>query len=183
MPAGGLSWLGMDEACIQVITGLCTVYGGLPQGAPTSPLLANMVFRKVDYRLKNFAKSRKLSYTRYADDLTFSGMFQKEQVIGVVSGILRDNGFTVQCRKTHVMQKNERQKVTGVIVNEKVRAPKELRKKLRQAAYYIGKYGVENYLSHEGKDPQYLDVLKGQCAFVLQTCDELPIRELIELLK
>lgn len=174
--------LRIEQESAHMLAQLCTLQGVLPQGAPTSPFLANMVFRRVDYRLEGFAKSSGLSYTRYADDLTFSGAMKKEKVIHFVRDILFDYGFLLQSAKTHAVGRNERQMVTGLVVNDRVQVPKSVRRKLRQSAYYIDRFGVEDFLRHEKKQREYLNVLQGWCAFVLQTGEDKAACRLKELL-
>lgn len=90
----------------------------LPQGAPTSPALANLVARQLDIRLAGLARSMGLRYTRYADDLAFSGDADVETLLWVVAQIVRDEGFAVHPDKTRVRCRHQRQQLTGLVVNE-----------------------------------------------------------------
>ena len=96
----------------------------LPQGAPTSPALANLCAFNLDLRLQQAAAAMGASYTRYADDLTFSGGTHlaqgTERFIEFVAGIVRDEGYVVNARKTKVMYASRRQQVTGIVVNRKL---------------------------------------------------------------
>lgn len=94
----------------------------LPQGAPTSPGLANAIVWRMDKRLSALARKFGGDYTRYADDLTFSG-FEKmaehsRTFIRIVEKIVRTEGLAINVNKTRVMRKGRRQKVTGVVVNK-----------------------------------------------------------------
>ena len=90
----------------------------LPQGAPTSPALANLAAWTLDLRLQGAARARKLTYSRYADDLVFSGPVSSVGALTqLVSAIVRDEGFRVNAEKTRVMRAHEQQRVTGVVVN------------------------------------------------------------------
>lgn len=91
----------------------------LPQGAPTSPALANLAAFGLDVRLHALARSLGLMYSRYADDLTFSGDAQRSPgaLAAVVETIVRDEGFRLNRDKTRVMRAHQQQRVTGVVVN------------------------------------------------------------------
>jgi hypothetical protein len=93
----------------------------LPQGAPTSPALANLVAFAMDVRLSAAARFDEATYTRYADDLVFSGDAAFSRTAGRfsswVAGIALDSGFHVNHRKTRVMRRGARQRVTGLVVN------------------------------------------------------------------
>lgn len=91
----------------------------LPQGAPTSPALANLVARGVDRRVAGLARARGLAYTRYADDLALSGPSTTDvsTVIATVERILRQEGFTPHEAKTRVRRSHRRQSMTGLVVN------------------------------------------------------------------
>jgi hypothetical protein len=111
----------------------------LPQGSPASPALTNTACLRLDRRLSGWAKKRGWRYTRYADDLTFSVPIDAEtvpsisQLIGVVHGIVDDEGLKVRSQKTHVMGKGSPQRVTGLIVNGDAspRTPRALRRQVR----------------------------------------------------
>ena len=104
-----------------------------PQGAPTSPGLCNAIAMRLDRRLAGLAAANAFVYTRYADDLTFSG--DDESKIGlflrVVREIVEDEGFRLNRDKTHVMRSGGRQAVTGVVVNETLGLSRQERRKLR----------------------------------------------------
>lgn len=93
----------------------------LPQGAPTSPALANLAAQPLDVRLQGLASSFDASYTRYADDLAFSGSAGFARRVGpflaAVEDIARDEGYALNERKTRVMRRSGRQRITGLVVN------------------------------------------------------------------
>lgn len=95
---------------------------GLPQGAPSSPIISNLICRKLDYQLGNLAKKFNMTYTRYADDLTFSTNNIKKvnpkQFVEIVRTHVDRNGFVINDEKTKVMYSNHRQMVTGIVVND-----------------------------------------------------------------
>lgn len=96
----------------------------LPQGAPTSPALANRCFYRTDCRLAGLARSAEAHYTRYADDLAFSGGHNFEKRVGRfsnhVAAILLEEGWNVHHRKTRIMHRGVRQHLAGVVVNDRV---------------------------------------------------------------
>ena len=139
--------LGYSKALAKLFTELCCLDGSLPQGAPTSPVLSNIVFIPIDQRIWGYCKERKIRYTRYADDLTFSGDFEINHLHIFLKTVLRENHFKINNSKTRVMRRNAQQRVTGVVVNDKLQVPKKIRKKLRQEVYYLEKFGVEAHLS------------------------------------
>ena len=107
----------------------------LPQGAPSSPILSNIVCEKLDARLMGLAKRFGLKYTRYADDMTFSSphnVYQEGSEFRTeLLEILSDNGFTPNPAKTHLMKRGARQEVTGLTVSSKVNVSRHWIKALR----------------------------------------------------
>lgn len=114
----------------------------LAQGSPTSPALANLTAFALDRRLTGLARRLDVTYTRYADDLVFSGgrhlLRKSRPVIDLVTRIAVDEGFRVNELKTRVMTSSQRQTVTGLVVNERRNIPRpdydRLRAVLRDAA-------------------------------------------------
>ena len=106
------------------------------QGAPTSPGLCNAILLRLDRRLAGLAKKRGLDYTRYADDLTFSGPeAQVKKLLGLVPKLVAEEGFEINREKTRLMRKSGRQAVTGVIVNKDMGLSRKTRRKLRAALH------------------------------------------------
>jgi retron-type reverse transcriptase len=104
----------------------------LPQGAPTSPAITNILCYKLDKRLQGLANKNQCHFTRYADDITFSfdnAQTNAQQLVWRIKKVLHDEGFTVHPDKIRIMRKGAHQEVTGIVVNEKAGIP---RKKLRQ---------------------------------------------------
>ena len=123
----------------------------LPQGAPTSPIITNMVCDTLDRRLAGLAKRFGLRYTRYADDITFSSMhyvyaengeFMKELV-----RLIHDQGFTINDAKTRLQKLGSRQEVTGIIVSEKLNVTKEYIREIRSLLHIWEKYGYTDAMS------------------------------------
>ncbi len=106
-----------------------------PQGAPTSPAIANLVARKLDRRLTGLARRFGFAYTRYADDMTFSGPFPGDKALktfhAAARAIISDEGFVLHPDKTRFMRRGGRQEVTGLTVNDKLAVPREARRRFR----------------------------------------------------
>ncbi|MFZ1702796.1 MAG: reverse transcriptase domain-containing protein [Saprospiraceae bacterium] len=119
----------------------------LPQGAPTSPMMSNVVCNKLDQRLARAAKNHGVHYTRYADDITFSSMhnvYQKNSdFILHVEKIIREQHFHIKESKTRLQKQGYKQEVTGLFVNEKVNVPTRYIKQIRHWIYFWEKYGKQ----------------------------------------
>ena len=113
----------------------------LPQGAPTSPILANIVNRRMDARLAAFARKHHLDYSRYADDLAFSPIAHggadahPRFVLSVVGQILSDFDYALRPDKCRIQRPHTRQLVTGLVVNTKCGLPRDVRRRLRAAVH------------------------------------------------
>lgn len=147
---------------------LCTYNNELPQGAPTSPYLSNVVCLKMDKRISELAKKYDASYTRYADDITLSANTDISNIIPVVEKIVTDEGFSLNNKKTRVLYEYQRQEVTGLLVSgNKVRVDKKYIKKIKQEIYYCKKYGVADHLRHIKCDKRfYKEHMYGKAYFV-----------------
>jgi len=134
----------------------------LPQGAPTSPIITNIICKRLDIRLSGLAKRFGLKYSRYADDITFSsehnvyqrdGEFNKE-----LERIIQSQGFNIKDSKTRLQKEGHRQEVTGLLVNKKVNVQKRYIKQLRTWIYLLEKYDyaqahqifLKHYLNDRG---------------------------------
>lgn len=128
----------------------------LPQGAPTSPYLSNLILSKFDDSVAKYSNDNKLKYTRYADDMTFSGdLIEKEQLINFIKEELIKIGLRLNSEKTNFMKQNVPQIISGVIVNKKIQLPKEERNKLRNSMYYISKFGLEDHVKRTNEKRDY----------------------------
>jgi len=116
---------------VESICRLVTRNDRLPQGAPTSPHLANLAFYDADRALTRLAGEYRLVYTRYADDLAFSGNEKPDGLPEDVGAIVLAHGYRLAEDKTKITGRHRRQLVTGLVVNDGVRLPRELRRKLR----------------------------------------------------
>ncbi len=134
--------IGWNRKAAALLTRWCVWEGGLPEGAPTSPRLANLVNHRLDARLAAYARSRGGTYTRYADDLTFSYADEAEisipDLVGTVTRIALDVGYVVhRNKKLHIMRRHDRQTVTGLVVNEHVALPRSTRRWLRAVEHHM----------------------------------------------
>ena len=152
---------------------LCYYNDGLPQGAPSSPAISNIVMKDFDERVGAWCENHGVNYTRYCDDLTFSGNFDYDEVARFVTDELRKEGFFLNAKKTHVARNTSKQTVTGLVVNKKLNVPTAYRRAIRQEIYFCRKYGVEEHLRRSGKDctaREYISVLCGKVSYVLSVC-------------
>jgi len=173
-----------DKVCqefIPSLISLCTLNGHLPQGAPTSPVLSNIFLKKFDTAMLVITKNHKIEYTRYADDLTFSGgkFKTKSQIakamdnrkkngipepeppkpitwlIPIVKSKLVELGLIIHPVKTRIKRANRRQVVTGIVVNKRINIDKTTRRALRAQLHNMKTSGhvlaEHEYLSLRGK--------------------------------
>ena len=119
----------------------------LPQGAPTSPVISNIICQRLDYLLSAVANRFGLKYSRYADDITFSSMhnvYQPESdFLKELHRIIAEQGFHIKASKTRLQKEGYRKEVTGLVVNDKVNVQKRYIKQLRMWLYYWETYGYE----------------------------------------
>lgn len=153
-----------------LLTNLCTYYGFLPQGAPTSAYISNLVMREIDYKIGLFCKEFNINYTRYSDDMTFSGDFNPNIVIRKVRKLLYKLNIKINNKKIKVIYNYHSQSVTGIIVNEKMQANYKYRSKIRQEIYYINKYGISSHMKKLNikNKRKYINSLYGRIIYVLQ---------------
>lgn len=153
-----------------LLTILCTHYDTLPQGAPTSPAITNIIMRDFDNSVGRWCSQRHISYTRYCDDMTFSGDFEPAMVISFVKNELHTMGLFLNERKTTIVRSDKRQCVTGIVVNEKTSIPKEYKRKIRQEMYYCLKYGLSSSMEKKKvqiSNDEYMASLLGRINYVL----------------
>ena len=143
--------MGYGREAAEALAMLCCHEGQLPQGAPTSPYLANLVLRDMDNRLNCFCSRENIIYTRYADDMTFSGNVPLEKFINEFRKIISSYSFQVNEEKTRVYKEPYRKMVTGLIVKEdRICIPKKFKRLLKQEIYYCQKNGVTQHLKNTG---------------------------------
>lgn len=128
-----ISPLEINKSLAHIIANFCTLDAKLPQGAPTSPVITNIICQKLDRKLNSFCKRLGVTYTRYADDLTFSAdhnIFNEDFHLKVTE-IISVEGFKIKKEKTRLRKPNMRQEVTGLVVNKKVNVNRDYIRNLR----------------------------------------------------
>ena len=161
--------LGYSKMVANLLAKLCTRDHALPQGAPTSPYLSNLIFKEADSQIADYCKQLKIRYTRYADDLSFSGDFAENELLDKVTNAIKNLNLRINENKTKLMTPDKRQTVTGIVVNDKPQVNFNKRNVLRQAMYYIKKFGFDEHRVYkEIKQANYLEHLLGKINFVLQ---------------
>jgi RNA-directed DNA polymerase len=159
---------GYTRSVSAMLAGLATLDGSLPQGAPTSPAISNLVCRRLDHRAGAFCVKRGWRYTRYADDIAVSGEVEPAAVILAIRQMLADDQFEMNTEKTRVMRSCQRQVVTGVVVNASRHARRETRRAVRQEAYYIKKFGLSDHMAkREIRNANYVSHLRGLASHIL----------------
>lgn len=139
----------------------------LPQGGCTSPDLCNLITARLDARLEGLARKFGYEYSRYADDLVFSTNTEEmpaSTVVSAVTRICRDEGFEVNSQKTRTMRAPNRQLVTGLLVNERVRLTRRDLRRIRAFLHRCETRGVDAVSAEIGKDAA--SVAKGYFAYV-----------------
>ncbi|MTJ53705.1 hypothetical protein FJR38_14135 [Anabaena sp. UHCC 0253] len=128
----------------------------LPQGAPSSPAITNILCRRLDRRLNFMAKQYGFDYSRYADDLTFSASGESlvniNNILKLTNLIVKKEDFEINENKTRVVRNYRRQEVTGLIVNEKLNISRDKLKTFRAVLYKIEKDGLQNYTWGQSQD-------------------------------
>jgi RNA-directed DNA polymerase len=178
--AGLFEELGYSSAVAAELAGLCTYRpkladgrmvwpGVLPQGAPTSPAITNLICRRLDARLTALATKVGATYTRYADDLTFSFREDPGEKLKLgrffwwIDQICQQEGFSENTKKRRVFRKSSQQRVTGIVVNEHLAVPREQRRRFRAILTNVKKNG----LAAEARGREDLEAyLQGFAAYV-----------------
>ena len=154
-----------------LLTMLCYHKDALPQGAPSSPAITNIILYEFDELVGQWCLERGIAYTRYCDDMTFSGDFDPAEVIRFVRLELKKMGFLLNEQKTRIQRPGQQQTVTGIVVNEKLSIPADYRRKLRQELYYCRKFGILEHMQKIGleiPEDTYRMQLLGKVNYVLQ---------------
>ena len=145
----------LPQKVATVLAHLCCFQRSLPQGAPTSPVISNMICAPVDRQLQQLAKMNHSTYTRYADDLTFSttrksfptDLASENDLNQVCVGkelkrVIEDNGFSVNNRKVWLRGRHRRQVVTNLTVNEFPNLPRKFSNQIRAMLHAWNKHGI-----------------------------------------
>lgn len=157
---------------------ICTYNGCLPQGSPCSPALSNVICLGLDKRLNGIAESCEVKYSRYADDITFSGTDNVKDILNIATKIIENEGFQLNNEKTRVQPTHQRQEVTGIVINNgRLRVRKKYKRELNQEIYYCKKFGVQDHLKKINNDKMfYKEHLYGKAFYVKMVEPEEGIR-------
>jgi S1-C subfamily serine protease len=169
---GMLSSLGIDARVVEIIGRICCNRGSLPQGAPSSPLLSNMLCFRLDKKLMGIAKEYRSIYTRYADDITFSshqpltglfetmlppaGRFSPDLLTPKLRDVFQQNGFAINPDKAHYADRHSRRIVTGIKINELLNVDRSYVRNIRAALHSIETLGLKDaekkfHEKHDGR--------------------------------
>lgn len=158
-----------------VIAQIACYQGKLPQGAPSSPIITNLITRILDYRIVKIAKKYRFTYSRYADDLTFStnrelnsnklrASKELDNFLTELEEVIISSGFEINPKKTRLSNNMQRQEVTGLVVNKKINVKREYIKNTRAMAFQLYKDGAFEI----DKKPGTINQLTGRFAFIFQ---------------
>lgn len=161
--------LGYEGQISYFLASLCCFENALPQGSPASPAISNIVAMHLDRRLYRLAKHFDLHYSRYADDIAFSGESIPSLFITYASDIITDCGFKVNDSKIRLYGEHGNKIITGISLATGVpRIPRDYRRRLEKELHYIDKYGLKGHVAHNKiRDPRYLESLIGRVGFWL----------------
>lgn len=161
--------IGYPKPISKVLGALCCVNRHLPQGASTSPALSNIIVYGMDQKLAALAAEYGLAYSRYADDLTFSGDgFTKEQVLPAIKQIVRSEKLELNHQKTRFLDGHQRKIITGISISsgEKMTIPKARKREIRKNVHFILTKGLADHQRRIGShDPAYLKRLIGTLCY------------------
>jgi RNA-directed DNA polymerase len=180
--------MGLSGDVARGLCAVCVTRDQLPQGAPTSPIIANMISYRLDLSLMKFAKEHRFRYTRYADDITFSGYTVPAALFksGVPTGnkipvedlsldlkaIFDQNGFTINPDKIWFSGPNSRKEVTGLIVNDFTNVKRKFVRNIRSSLHIVHKLGYttaqEKYKEKYGGTSQLESVIRGRIEWIGQ---------------
>lgn len=134
------------DLALEILTTLCTYHGHLPQGAPTSPCLSNLLAKPLDDEIASYCEDNGMIYSRYADDITISSS-NRDIVPSVdeVRRIVERNGFRLNHNKTRLRHRGQRMEVTGLMIGEGVHVPKKFRKEILRDLHFCLKYSPDSH--------------------------------------
>jgi len=144
--------LGCNDIVASTLSKVCSLNGFLPQVSSASPIIANLVCQKLDTDLLALANASGSEYTRYADDITFSGDNVPRE--DAIARLLKKYGFELRAEKCRTQKKGKPQYVTGLTVSDTShpRVPRQTKRRLRLELYYARKFGLENHLARTGNE-------------------------------
>lgn len=141
--------LGYGKKISYYLASLCCLHDSIPQGAATSPMISNIIAKRLDRRLVGFCRLNQLSYTRYADDFTFSGEEINPRIITKIKNIILSEGFLLNDEKTSLVCGGGRRIVTGISISSGVpKYPKVQKREVRKDVHYVLKNGLLGQLNY-----------------------------------
>ena len=155
--------IGYTEEISHVMGELCTFNWRLPQGAPTSPMISNLIAWGMDIKLSQFCKKRDINYSRYADDITISGGKNLPKYKTLIYRMIEAEGFSINWDKVRLHGRGSSQRVTGLVVNDKVTLGRKKKKELRAIVHNIVKNG--HTAANKDNDPFFKERIFGHLAF------------------
>ena len=162
---------GIEGSIAAALATVCTYRGSLPQGAPTSGYLSNMILQKFDRKVFQFCRKRGLKYTRYSDDIVISGNFIRVDVVKeMLVKALSKLGLFLNESKTRFVSYRHRQVVAGLVVNSCVSPGRTFLRKLRQELFYVEKFGLQGHAASKQYESaeECLAILRGKIAYAEQ---------------
>jgi retron-type reverse transcriptase len=164
---------GMDNESAIVFANLCTYRNHLPQGAPTSPALANIAAFELDEAILAILKEG-YNYSRYVDDITISGTKDVVSLLPQIYQAIEACGFTSNLEKTRILRQSVRQSVTGIVVNKKLNPSKRFIRKVRQNLYYCKRFGLNEHCeSLDIKPHNFIREMQGRIGYIRMTQEGL----------
>lgn len=127
----------------------------LVQGASTSPCLSNLICKRLDYRLSGLANKNGINYSRYADDITFSGIADNLPSISILTKIIKEEDLSINWNKYGKYKKGKKQLVTGLLIDNKVRVPKKFKKEIYRHLHFCKKYGALSHFNRIAPEKGY----------------------------
>jgi len=178
--------LGYTEEVANLLAEICTFKNRLPQGAPTSPALSNLICRKMDADFRALCENHGWSYSRYADDMTFSGRDKNDIIkLKTIENIVINNRLRLKYAKTRIAHKGMRMKITGLTVGNGVHVPKQYRREVWTELHFCYKYGVESHLKRKGVEKKnYKFWLLGRIMYIRsidRTCGDNMLQRFNEI--
>jgi hypothetical protein len=163
----------LDDALADILT-FVMLESQLPQGAPTSTLLANLAFARGDTQFIELCRKRNLRYSRFVDDIAISGLDDFKELRGPFKNVIRMTGYDVANEKIHFMPDDQRQVVTGLVVNDKLRPTPQFLRQLRNDIRACINHGARLIAASEGVSVRQLkNKLNGRVAHVLHVDPEI----------
>lgn len=183
--------IGYNVQVSSLLTNICVWNNCLPQGAPTSAYLANLICRKLDARIAGYCNKHNIAYTRYADDMIFSADDRDalRHAYGIIKQIVKEEGFELNADKTHFAGNKSRKEVLGITINDRrYKASKEMKRRVRAMIHHAvaaGDYSdlmrIRGYISYINSVENGYDKKVRKYIQKLETSDLCQHKEIVEV--